>query len=90
MNNKTILEQLEAVERMRSLLTIRQFAAFIGMGTSPPTGDGFDAYLDMMPDELEQEFGSMEAFREFIRDELAAERERATAAMMALVADDDA
>ena len=74
---KTVLEQLEAVERLRSILRIRQFAAFVGLEVSPAAGDSFSRHLDSTPDQIEAEFGSSEAFRAFIRDQLAAQRDAA-------------
>ncbi len=74
---KTPLEQLEAIERMRSILSLRQFAAFVGIDTPTATGDTFDRYLDLTPDQVEAEFGTSRVFRTFIRAQLEAQREAA-------------
>lgn len=74
---RTALDQLEAVERLRSILTIRQFAELVGIDVAPVAGDKFDQYLDLTPDQIESEFGSSVAFRSFVRDKLAAQRDAA-------------
>ena len=82
---KTVLEQLEAVERLRSILTIRQFGAFVGLDVAPAADDKFSRYLGLTPDQLEAEFGSSAGFRAFIRDQLAAQRDASARQLLAPV-----
>jgi len=72
---RTTLEQLEAIERLRSILTVRQFGSIVGIETPPAGGDRFVRLLDLTPDQIETEFGSSGAFRELIRRELADQRD---------------
>jgi hypothetical protein len=71
---RTPLEQLEAIERLRSILTVRQFGSIVGIETTA-AGDKVDRLLDLTPDQIDAEFGSSGAFRELIRREIADQRD---------------